>query len=98
GKSVGWDWDVKSGTDSWFGDLQTMFGIPTKTYLGKVEDFFQRVHPEDRELVGKAAQYAMQNQQPYIAEFRVLRPDGDVRWVSAQGKFYYAPDGEPERM
>ena len=28
GKSVAWDWDVKSGRDSWFGDLRTVFGIP----------------------------------------------------------------------
>jgi hypothetical protein len=45
GKSVGWDWDVKRGTDTWFGDLQTIFGIPMKTFVGRVEDFHQRVHP-----------------------------------------------------
>ena len=30
GKSVGWEWDLKTGQDSWFGDLQTMFGIPSR--------------------------------------------------------------------
>ena len=27
-RSVGWNWDLKTGRDLWFGDLQTMFGIP----------------------------------------------------------------------
>ncbi len=98
GKSVGWDWDVKSGRDSWFGDLKTMFGIDSDTYVGRVEDFHRSVHVEDRGRVSAAVAHAMQNHKPYAAEFRVVRPDGIVRWVSAMGKFYYSPEGEPERM
>src|SRR4029077_4220718 len=85
GKCVGWDWDVKSGRDSWFGDLQTVFGIPSKTHHGHVEDFRRRVHPDDRGLVWQAVKDAMQNRALYIAEFRILWQDGTVRWVSAQG-------------
>ena len=98
GKTVAWDWDVKSGRDAWFGDLQTMFGIPEDTYLGKVDDFRRRVHPEDRELVWRAVQEARLGQKPYRAEFRVVWPDGTVRWATATGKFYYAANGDPVRM
>jgi PAS domain S-box-containing protein len=98
GKTVGWDWDVKSGTDSWFGDLQTIFGIPSKTYFGHVEDFRRRVHPDDRALVWQAVKHAMESQSPYVAEFRIIREDGSIRWVAAQGKFYYLSNGEAERM
>ena len=98
GKSVGWEWDVKRGTDTWFGDLETMFGIPSKIYVGRVEDFHQRLHPDDRALVGKAVQDAMKNRKLYVAEFRIVWPNGTVRWVAAQGKFYYSADNEPERM
>jgi len=98
GKTVAWDWDIKRGRDSWFGDLQTQFGIPCDTYVGRVEDFHRRVHPQDRELIAKAVKDAMQNRRPYSAEFRILQPDGTVRWVSAEGEFSYAANGEPERM
>ena len=98
GKSVGWDWDIKSGSDAWFGDLKTMFGIPSDTYIGRVADFHSRVHPDDRALVLRAVNAAMQSHQPYAAEFRVLRPDGSARWVAAEGKFYYSREGDPERM
>ena len=98
GKSVGWDWDVKSGRDAWFGDLQTMFGIPSDTYVGHVEDFRRRVHPDDRGQVWKAVSDAMQSHQPYVAEFRILWPDGTVRWAAANGRFYYSRHGHPERM
>ena len=38
------------------------------------------------------------NKKLYAEEFRVLQPDGTVRWLGARGKFYYASNGDPERM
>jgi PAS domain S-box-containing protein len=98
GKSVGWDWDLKTGRDTWFGDLLTMFGIPSKMHVGGVEDFRRAVHPDDRGLVWTAVEDARQSHTPYVAEFRVRWPDGTVRWVAATGKFLYSADDEPERM
>jgi PAS domain S-box-containing protein len=97
-KSVGWEWDIPSGRDSWFGDLQTMFGIPSDSFDGRVEDFYRRIHPEDQKIVAQAVADAMQNQKPYAAEYRVVRLDGTVRWVAARGSFYYAGTGDPVRM
>ena len=98
GKCVGWDWDVKTGRDRWFGDLQTMFGIQSDTYYGHIEDFRRRIHPEDRALVWKAVADARQNREPFIAEFRVLRLDGTVRWINERGQFYYGANGDAVRM
>jgi PAS domain S-box-containing protein len=98
GRSVGWDWDLKSGRDRRFGDLQTIFGIPSDTYSGKIEDFRQDIHPADQAMVWSAVADARQNQKPYAAEFRVVRPDGSVRWITARGKFYYADDSDAVRM
>ena len=98
GKSVGWEWDLKTGRLSWFGDLQTMFGISSDTFVGRMEDFFRYVHPEDRPREAKAVADARQSRKPYTAEFRVVRLDGTVRWVAATGQFYYLANGDPERM
>ena len=98
GKCVGWDWDVKTGHDRWFGDLQTIFGMQSDTYYGHVEDFRRLIYPEDQELVWKAVADARRNREPFIAEFRVLRLDGTVRWVTGRGQFYYAANGDAERM
>jgi PAS domain S-box-containing protein len=98
GKCVGWDWDVKTGRDRWFGDLQTMFGIQSDTYYGHIEEFRRRIYPEDQELVWKAVADARQNREPFIAEFRVLHLDGTVRWITERGQFYYAANGDAVRM
>ena len=98
GKSVGWEWDLKTGRDSWFGDLPTIFGIPSDTFDGWREDFYRSVHPEDLQLVAKAVAESREGRKAYAAEFRVVRRDGTVRWVAATGQFYYGTNDDPERM
>jgi PAS domain S-box-containing protein len=98
GQSVAWEWDLKTGLNSLFGDLENMFGIPSDTLVGRDEDFYRCVHPEDRQMVAKANAEARQSGKPYAAEFRVVRPDGTVRWAAATGRYYYGSNGEARRM
>ena len=98
GNSVGWDWDIRSGRDRWFGDLQTMFGIRSNTYSEHIEEFRRRIHPEDRQSVWKAVANAIGDHKPYISEFRVVRSDGTVRWITANGSFCYTVNGRAKRM
>jgi PAS domain S-box-containing protein len=97
-KSMGWEWDLKAGRLSWFGDLQNMFGIPSNSFVGRREDLYRYVHPEDHELVAKAVNDARQNRKPYAAEFRVIRADGTMRWIAGSGQFYYGSHGDTQRM
>jgi PAS domain S-box-containing protein len=96
--SIGWDFDFKSRRNVWFGDLRTTFGIASDAYLTTREDFFRYVHPDDRTRVSEAVAKARQNRNLYAAEFRIVKPDGTVRWLAARGKFYYGKNGDPERM
>ena len=82
GKSVGWEWDLKTGRLTWFGDLQTMFGIPSDTFVGRMEDFFRYVHPEDRQSVGESGRRCQ-------AKPEALRggvPRRQARWDGALGR------------
>jgi len=98
GRAVGWEWNIKTGKDERFGDLQNVFGIPSDTYSGNIEDFRRSVHPDDREALWRALADARHNRADYSAEFRVLRPDGAVHWITAKGRFHYADDGTADRM
>jgi PAS domain S-box-containing protein len=98
GKSVGWEWDIKTGRDFWFGDLQAIFGISTHTFSGQIGDFYRYVHPEDKKRISDAVTAARQNQTVYAEEFRVVRQDGNIRWVVSRGKFEYEKNGEAKRM
>jgi|HubBroStandDraft_2_1064218.scaffolds.fasta_scaffold01706_6 PAS domain S-box-containing protein len=98
GKAAGWDWDLKSGKVSWFGDLKTSFGMDAETYAGSVEDFHRFVHEEDRGKVAAAEAEARKSRGLYTVEYRVVWPDGTVRWVAAKGAFQYSANGQAIRM
>ena len=98
GTAVVWEWNVKSGRGVWFGDLQSTFGIPSSVYAGSVDWFIHCVHPDDRQQVSKALADARENHKVFAPEFRIVRPDGSVRWLESRGKFHYAKSGIPERM
>jgi len=98
GKSLGWELDFKTGKYSCFGDMHDMLGIPSDRFVGRTEDFYHYVHPEDRQLVEKAVADATQDRKPYAAEFRVVRRDGAVRWVAATGRTCYANNGEVSKV
>ena len=98
GKSVGWEWDLTTGRHTWFGDLRTLFGIPSDTFTGKVGDFFGYVHPDDRKRVSDAVAEARQERKTYMAEYRILWPDGTIRWIVERGKFEYANNDVSARM
>lgn len=98
GKLAGWDLNIGTGTEQWFGDLQTIFGVTCDNLQAQGEDFYAYVHPEDRSRVLKKATYAKENHVPYRDEYRVLRKDGVTRWVSATGTFLYSVKGDAVRM
>ena len=98
GTWVGWDLDVKSGQDVWFGDLQTILGIPSDSHKATLDEFISHVHPDDRKRVSEALDEARHNVRAYSQEFRVMRADGTIRWLAARGKFYFSTNGDPERM
>ena len=98
GSAMAWESDVKSGRGVWFGDLRTILGIDSDTHASSLDEFIGRVHPDERQQVSEALADAKQNHKLFTPEFRIVRPDGTVRWLETRGKFYYAKGGSAERM
>jgi len=98
GKSVGWEWDLKTNRVNRFGDLSTGFGMSSDPSVGDIDDFRRWMHPEDRDRVWKALKDAMEGRSPCATEFRIVWPNGTVRWMTAKGQFYYSAGGDVERM
>ena len=61
-------------------------------------EFQQRVHPDDRDARDQAVQKAIRNQGAYEIEYRVLLPDGNVRWIGGRGRCLPGRDGKSTRL
>ena len=60
--------------------------------------FLQRLHPDDREIFQRAVAKATSGDGHYEAEFRVVVPDGRMRWIISRGKVEFNSGGKPVRV
>ena len=75
-----------------------LLGIDFKTFSGKAEDFFKRIHPEDRLKVKSALTRSVTKDVPYEPEYRVVWPDQSIHYVAARGKLLRDSSRRPWRM
>jgi len=62
------------------------------------EGFIQIVNPEDRAGVRRSVERAVQMRGDFREEYRIIHPDGTIRWMAARGRPYFNQAGEPERL
>ncbi|MDN4161830.1 SpoIIE family protein phosphatase [Nocardioides abyssi] len=92
------DWDVVTGELRWDDRLLEIFGLGRHAFAATIEAFEAMVHPEDRPRVNAALDHAVETCGEYVAEYRVLRPDGTTCWVVARGRALAGPDGRAARL
>jgi PAS domain S-box-containing protein len=82
-----WTSDLSgSGRINWSTQAQKIYGIPTEKFDGRYETLLRVIHPEDRINVKLAYEQAIRENQEYSVDFRIMRPDGSLRWVHEQGE------------
>ena len=93
-----WSWDIPSGRVTWSEQCYRIHGLKESDFAGTLEAFTALVHPEDRSSVLTTVQTAIATRVPYLNEFRIVRPHGEVAWVTNRGRAYYASDSKPLSM
>jgi len=92
-----WEWNVRANQLTWTPELEALYGLDTCT-VRTYEDFSCRVHPDDLDRIEVDRNAAVRNRQPFDLEFRIIRPTGEIRWVSAHGGAVYDEAGQPIRV
>ena len=73
--------------ESWMSDKgRAIFSLGPDENLSR-ELFLSRVHPEDRYAVDEAIEHARAESRTFEIEYRLLRPDGDIRWLISRGRY-----------
>jgi PAS domain S-box-containing protein len=89
------EWDRATGTMTWSAQTRKLFGVGGDEPIG-VDLFRKYVHPDDRERRERAIERAWET-GVFANEYRIVRADGEVRWLSSRGRVLRTPDGH-ERM
>jgi len=86
-------WDIDSNNLDWDGNLDRLFGLQPGATVRSLPDFLRFVHPDDRQRVVDACARCATINADFDEEFRVVWPDGTVRWLFDKGRVFVAADG-----
>lgn len=92
-----WELDLQRNDLIWSGEVYRIFEVDPACFDANYEAFMAMVHPEDRTLVDRAFEDALNNGRPYDIAHRILMPDGRVKFVHELCEIQCDASGTPLR-
>ncbi len=93
------DWDIGTGRMVWSEQEYGIFGLARDQFDGTIDEWLKHVLPEDLGQVNAALRSCLAAASPSVTvEFRIRRPDGELRWVQAHNRILYDQEGRPYRV
>ncbi len=93
-----WDYDLGRDEAYWSDELYRIFGFEVQSFVPNYRSFFRSVHPHDLQSVMRSIRQALYGGENISADYRIVRPDGDVRHVNTQCEVILDQEGRPERL
>lgn len=90
-----YSYDFESQILNWSSTLKKIHGLPEDAVLS-LERVLSLIHPNDREHFRQrmTGVFAAPEGEPYESEFRIIRPDGEERWLRDRGQFTFTGSGQ----
>lgn len=93
-----WDYDLATGIGHWSPGLLALHGMTEDDLAGRVDAFYDVLHPDDRSRVRGDIERATAHGGTFDVEHRVLRADGHVRLMQSRGEVFADALGRPVRI
>ncbi len=93
-----WEWNVLTNKIWWSDEVYHIFGVTHQDFSNTYEAFLSLVHPEDRDYVNKSVTNSLLEAAEYNLDFRIIRPDKEVRIIQAKGEVTYDQIHKPVKM
>lgn len=92
-----WEYDMTADR-MWVSDkVRQLFQLPPGDQI-TYEEFQKRVHPEDRAARDRVIRQAIRSHSGYETEYRIVLPDGTIRWIGGRGRYLPEKDGKSPRL
>lgn len=93
-----YDWHIVNDTNSWSDQLYRIYGHEPGAFNASYDRFLSMVHPDDRDAVTAMHRQAYQTGGSWQMTERIVRPDGEVRYLATNGAVVTDDKGTPIRM
>ena len=81
-----WDWDVTNNILIWDEKMYDLYGVTREAFSGAYEAWQNGLHPEDKDRAVAELQAALDGEDEFDTTFRVVHPDGAIRYIRAFGR------------
>jgi PAS domain S-box-containing protein len=94
-----WIWDIVNDEFQWDDDAYRLWGR-TREQMGRISSshVIDTMHPDDQVAVRAMRNEFKEHGHNQPTEFRIVLPNGAVRWIMAKGQYEIRADGKPVRM
>jgi len=92
-----WERDLDTSVVQWSDQLYEIFGLEKGTYDGTYQTFISMVHPDDRKAAVDRNTAVGGVDRPTSHNFRIVRPDGEIRFVRTERRIETDAEGKPRR-
>ncbi|NOX25118.1 MAG: transporter substrate-binding domain-containing protein, partial [Deltaproteobacteria bacterium] len=93
-----WEWNPQTDELHWSRDTEPLFGFPSGGLSDTVDTFMLHIHPDDKKRFKESLMAARKKNEEYNFQFRLIRPDGEQRWLQTIGGAVADKGGDPDRM
>lgn len=88
-----WRFDLSDRSSTWSPEMYRIFGVDPSDSRDLTELAAAAVHPEDRPVFDQGMQEALAGGVPALLRYRIVLPDGTVKWVNAEGRHVHDDPG-----
>jgi PAS domain S-box-containing protein len=93
-----WERDLDCDRIRWSDETYRIFGLPPQESIIDFNQFEELIHPADRERVRQTITETLAGGPRYDVEYRIIQPDGEIRFVHSQGDVVKDNSGQPRHM
>lgn len=98
GRMGAWQWDIKNEQGYWLKGMAGVHGFSEDTPSPDFAHYLDLVHPDHRDGLRSTLQRALTDCRDYRTEYRIVWPDGRIRWIEAHGNLAFDEGGKPSHL
>jgi len=91
-----WEWDFNTNALRWDDQMFVLYGKKKESFKNIYQDWAETLHPDNFNEVTTALREAVKTCKPFDMEFRIITPDGDIRYIAAKSIIIYSDEGKPK--
>lgn len=93
-----WNWNLLNNDLFWSDQMCQLYGLKPNEWTNTIEHFRTMVVPEDLNTIFESAANTSSDKPEASYRFRIIRKDGQTRWIEARSKTLFSPTGEAEKL